>query len=247
MSDQIHDVPADGQRAHVDAAKYRDMYAHSIKDRTGSGRRKQAAALVQNADKIKNTNFGPGNVSIKWFEDGETNVSYNCIGPATLAGAPTRSRSSGRRRPCRIQAHHLSATARRDVPDGQHPAQPQWSRGDRVTIYMPDDPGKPPTRMLACAAHRAIHSWCSRLSPDSLAGRIEDCGSKVIITADEGLRGGRKVPLKANVDAAIAKCGGVDHVIVVKRTRHKVEMDPVRDVYYHDAAAVVTDECPPRT
>jgi acetyl-CoA synthetase len=81
-------------------------------------------------------------------------------------------------------------------------------------------------------------------SPDSLAGRIEDCKSNVVITADEGLRGGRKVPLKANVDAAIAKVGGVDHVIVVKRTGAKVEMDPVRDVYYHEAAKVVTHECP---
>jgi acetyl-CoA synthetase len=103
--------------------------------------------------------------------------------------------------------------------------------------------------MLACARIGAIHSVVfGGFSPDSLAGRIEDCGSKVVITADEGLRGGRKVPLKANVDAAIAKIANigfsVDHVIVVKRTGAKVDMDPGRDVYYHDAAAMVTDECP---
>src|SRR4029077_20613368 len=99
--------------------------------------------------------------------------------------------------------------------------------------------------MLACARIGAIHSVVfGGFSPESLAGRIEDCGSKVVITADEGLRGGRKGALKANTDAAIAKVGGVDHVIVVRRTGAKVEMDPVRDVYYHAASDVVTSECP---
>ena len=99
--------------------------------------------------------------------------------------------------------------------------------------------------MLACARIGAIHSVVfGGFSPDSLAGRIEDCQSNVVITADEGLRGGRKIPLKANTDAAIAKVGGVDHVIVVRRTGGKVDMDPVRDVWYHEAAAVVTTECP---
>src|SRR2546429_7363568 len=99
--------------------------------------------------------------------------------------------------------------------------------------------------MLGCARIGAIHSVVfGGFSPDSLAGRIEDCKSNVVVTADEGLRGGRKVPLKANVDAAIAKVGGVDHVIVVKRTGGQVDMDPVRDVYYHEAAKVVTAECP---
>jgi len=99
--------------------------------------------------------------------------------------------------------------------------------------------------MLACARIGAIHSVVfGGFSPDSLAGRIEDCLSNVVITADEGLRGGRKVPLKANTDAAIAKAGGVDHVIVVKRTGAPVDMDPVRDVWYHEAAEMVTAECP---
>ena len=99
--------------------------------------------------------------------------------------------------------------------------------------------------MLACARIGAIHSVVfGGFSPDSLAGRIEDCNSNVVITADEGLRGGRKVPLKANTDAAIAKAGGVDHVIVVRRTGATVDMEPVRDVYYDEAAKVVTGECP---
>src|ERR671939_157336 len=121
-------------------------------------------------------------------------------------------------------------------------------KGDRVTIYLPMIP-EAAYAMLACARIGAVHSVVfGGFSPDSLAGRIEDCKSNVVITADEGLRGGRKVPLKANVDAAIAKVANagfsVDHVIVVKRTGAKVEMDPVRDVYDHDAAKIVTHECP---
>ena len=99
--------------------------------------------------------------------------------------------------------------------------------------------------MLACARIGAIHSVVfGGFSPESLAGRISDCKSNVVLTADEGLRGGRKVPLKANTDAAIEKAGGVDHVIVVRRTGAKVDMQPGRDVWHHEAAAVVTSECP---
>ena len=99
--------------------------------------------------------------------------------------------------------------------------------------------------MLACARIGAIHSVVfGGFSPDSLAQRITDCQSKIVITADEGLRGGKKVPLKANVDAAIAKTGGVDWVVVVKRTGGAVDMNPPRDFWYHEAAEMVTTECP---
>ena len=96
-------------------------------------------------------------------------------------------------------------------------------KGDRVTIYMPMIP-EAAYAILACARIGAIHSVIfGGFSPDSIAGRIEDCKSNFVITADEGLRGGRKIPLKANVDAAIAKVGGVDHVVVVRRTGAPVE------------------------
>src|SRR3712207_9171116 len=99
--------------------------------------------------------------------------------------------------------------------------------------------------MLACARLGAIHSVVfGGFSPDSLASRIQDAKSAFIVTADEGLRGGRKVPLKANVDAAIERVGGVDHVVVVRRTGSAVKMVPGRDVYYHEAVQMVTDECP---
>ncbi|HEX4157101.1 MAG TPA: acetate--CoA ligase, partial [Rhizomicrobium sp.] len=121
-------------------------------------------------------------------------------------------------------------------------------KGDRVTIYMPMIP-EAAYAMLACARIGAIHSVVfGGFSPDSLAGRIEDCKSNIVITADEGLRGGRKVPLKANTDEAIkkvAKSGvAVEFVIVVKRTGGAVDMDPVRDVWYHQAKEVVNADCP---
>jgi len=117
-------------------------------------------------------------------------------------------------------------------------------RGDRVTIYLPMIP-EAAYAMLACARIGAIHSVVfAGFSPDSLAQRISDCQSKIVITADEGLRGGKKVPLKVNVDAAIAKSGGVDWVVVVKRTGAKVDMNPSRDFWFHEAAAMVTTECP---
>ena len=117
-------------------------------------------------------------------------------------------------------------------------------KGDRVTIYLPMIP-EAAYAMLACARIGAIHSVVfAGFSPDSLAQRITDCQSKIVITADEGLRGGKKVPLKANVDAAIAKTGGVDWVVVVKRTGAKVDMNPSRDLWYHEAAEMVTTECP---
>ncbi len=246
MSDKIYSVPEEWKkRAYIDDAKYRDMYARSIADPNGFWA-EQAKRIYwyRTPSKIKNTSFGPGDVSIKWFEDGVTNVSYNCID----RHLPKRANQTAiiwegddpkDDKKITYQELHDEVCRMANILRNRNVA-----KGDRVTIYMPMIP-EAAYAMLACARIGAIHSVVfGGFSPDSLAGRIEDCKSNVVITADEGLRGGRKVPLKANVDAAIAKVGGVDHVIVVKRTGAKVEMDPVRDVYYHEAAKVVTHECP---
>ena len=197
-----------------------DVRALAARTRTPSGP-SEAKRLhwYKTPTKIKNTSFGPGDVSIKWFEDGVTNVAYNCI---------------DRHLPKR--ANQTAIIWEGDDPkDDKHITYQELhdevcrmanilrnrnvEKGDRVTIYMPMIP-EAAYAMLACARIGAIHSVVfGGFSPDSLAGRIEDCKSKVVITADEGLRGGRKVPLKANVDAAIAKVGGVDHVIVVQAHR----------------------------
>jgi acetyl-CoA synthetase len=246
MSEKVYDVaPEWTKRAYVDADKYKEMYARSLKDPNGFWA-EQAKRLhwYKAPSKIKNSSFGPGDVSIKWFEDGVLNVAYNCID------------------------RHLSTRANQTaiIWEGDDPSQSKHityrelhdevckfanilrnrnvAKGDRVTIYLPMIP-EAVYAMLACARIGAIHSVVfGGFSPESLAGRISDCKSNVIITADEGLRGGRKVPLKANTDAAIEKAGGVDHVIVVRRTGAKVDMQPGRDVWHHEAAKVVTSECP---
>jgi acetyl-CoA synthetase len=246
MSEKIYEVPAEWkQRAFIDDAKYRDMYARSIKAADAFWA-EQAKRIhwMKPFSKVKNTSFGPGNVSIKWFEDGVTNVAYNCIDRHLAKRAdqvaiiwegddPKNQKYITYRELHDEVCRFANILRNRDV-----------EKGDRVTIYMPMIP-EAVYAMLACARIGAIHSVVfGGFSPESLAGRIEDCKSKVVITADEGVRGGRKVPLKANTDAAIAKVGGVDHVIVVRHTAASVDMDPVRDVWYHEAADMVTSECP---
>src|SRR5712672_3644656 len=250
MTDTIHEIPSDWkQRAFVKEADYRAMYERSIKDPDGFwAEEAKRIHWFKTPTIIRNASFGPPDVSIKWFEDGVTNVAYNCIDRHLAQRAdqvaiiwegddPKDSKTITYRQLHDEVCRFANILRNRNV-----------EKGDRVTIYMPMIP-EAAYAMLACARIGAIHSVVfGGFSPDSLAGRIEDCASKVIVTADEGLRGGRKVPLKANVDAAIAKVANsgfsVDHVIVVKRTGSAVDMDPVRDVYYHDAASVVTHECP---
>jgi hypothetical protein len=246
MSEKIYDVTADwAKRAFVDQARYKDMYARSIKDpNTFWAEHGKRVDWIKPFTKVENVSYAPGNISIKWFEDGVLNVAHNCVDRHLAKRAdqtaiiwegddPSESKHITYRELHDEVCKMANILRLRNV-----------KKGDRVTIYMPMIP-EAAYAMLACARIGAIHSVVfGGFSPDSLAGRIEDCKSNVIITADEGLRGGKKVPLKANVDAAIAKSGGVDHVIVVKRTGGKVDMNPVRDVWYHEAAAMVTSECP---
>ena len=246
MSEKIYEVPAEWtKRAFIDEADYKKMYERSLADPDGFWA-EQAKRIhwMQPFTKVKNTSFTKPDVSIKWFEDGSTNVAYNCIdrhlharGDQTAiiweGDDPNDSKHITYRELHDEVCRFANILRNRNV-----------KKGDRVTIYMPMIP-EAAYAMLACARIGAIHSVVfGGFSPDSLAGRIEDCKSNIVITADEGVRGGRKIPLKANTDAAIAKCGGVDFVIVVKRTGGAVDMDPVRDVWYHEAKDVVTAECP---
>jgi acetyl-CoA synthetase len=246
MSETIYEIPAEWkQRAFVKEPDYHAMYERSIADPNGFwAEHAKRIYWFKPPTKIKNTSFGPGNVSIKWFEDGNTNVAYNCIDRHLKARGDQvaiiwEGDDPKDDKKITYQELHDEVCKFANILRNRN-----VEKGDRVTIYMPMIP-EAAYAMLACARIGAIHSVVfGGFSPDSLAGRIEDCKSNVVITADEGLRGGRKVPLKANTDAAIAKVGGVDHVIVVRRTGAVVDLDPVRDVYYHEAAAVVTSECP---
>ncbi len=246
MQEKIYDVPAEwAKRAHIDAAKYRTMYDASINDPDAFwGEHGKRIHWMTPYKRVKNVSFAPGNVSIKWFEDGTTNAAYNCIDRHLPTRAnqvaiiwegddPSESKLITYRELHNEVCRFANVLRNRGV-----------EKGDRVTIYLPMIP-EAAYAMLACARLGAIHSVVfGGFSPDALAGRIEGCQSKLVITADEGLRGGRKVPLKANVDTAIERVGGVDHVVVVRRTGGKVAMEPVRDVWYHEAAAMVTTECP---
>jgi acetyl-CoA synthetase len=246
MSEKIYDVPADwSKRAWIDDAKYREMYARSLSDPKGfwAGQAKRLD-WMKTPSKIDNWSFAPGNVSIKWFEDGVLNAAYNCIDRHLPKRAnqtaiiwegddPSKSKHITYKELHDEVCRMANILRTRNV-----------KKGDRVTIYLPMIP-EVAYAILACARIGAIHSVVfAGFSPDSLAQRINDCDSKVIITADEGLRGGRKVPLKANVDAALEKTSGVDWVVVVRHTGGAVNMSPTRDLWYHDAAKVVTTECP---
>jgi acetyl-CoA synthetase len=248
MSETIYDVPAAwAKKAHLNDAKYKKMYAASIKDPDKFwGEQGKRIDWFKPYTKVRNASYKPGKVSIKWFEDGTTNVSYNCVD------------------------RHLATRAKQTaiIWEGDDPSESKKitygqlytevckfanvlrangvKKGDRVTIYMPMIP-EATYAMLACARLGAVHSIVfGGFSPDSVASRIEDSDSKIVITADEGLRGGRSVALKKNVDLADAKVkGGIGKVIVVKRTGGNVSMQEGRDVWYHEEAAKVSGHCPP--
>ncbi len=246
MSEKIYDVPAEWKtRAWVDDAKYKDMYARSISDSNGFwGEQAQRLDWIHPFTKVENSSFAPGKVSIKWFEDGVLNVAWNCIDRhlktrANQTAIIWEGDDPSQSKHITYQELHDEVCKFANVLRNRNVV-----KGDRVTIYLPMIP-EAAYAMLACARIGAIHSVVfAGFSPDSLAQRIGDCQSKIVITADEGLRGGKRVPLKANVDAAIAKSGGVDWVVVVKHTGGAVEMDPSRDFWYREASEVVTTECP---
>ena len=246
MSERIYDVPAEWTtRAFVDDAKYLAMYDRSVND-SDAFWAEQAENLdwIEKFTTVENTSFAPGKISIKWFEDGVLNVAYNCID----RHLPTRAKQTAIiwEGDDPSQSRHISYQELHDevCRFANILRTRNVQKGDRVTIYLPMIP-EAAYAMLACARIGASHSVVfAGFSPDSLAQRITDCQSRIIITADEGLRGGKKVPLKANVDAAVAKAGDVDWVVVVKHTGGAVTMDPARDFWYREAAEMVTAECP---
>ncbi|CAA6603708.1 acetyl-CoA synthetase [Rhodospirillaceae bacterium LM-1] len=248
MSDQ-HIFPVSAQAAKgawIDEAKYKAMYEQSIKDPAAFwGQEGKRVDWIKPFTKVKDISFDSHNVHIKWFEDGTLNASANCLdrhlakrGDQTAiiweGDDPNESAHITYRdlheRTCRL-ANAMKAQG--------------VKKGDRVTIYLPMIP-EAAVAMLACARIGAIHSVVfGGFSPDSLSNRIQDCDSNMLITSDEGLRGGRKVPLKANADKALESCPSIKSVIVVKRTGGNVAMKAGRDVWYHDVCAAASPDCPP--
>src|ERR1044072_4975339 len=196
--------------------------------------------------KVKNTSF-QGKVSIKWYEDGQTNVSYNCIDRHLKKRGDQVAIIWEGDNPYidkKITYNELyEQVCRLANVMKKHGVR----KGDRVTIYMPMIP-EATYAMLACTRIGAIHSVVfGGFSPDALAGRIVDCESTFVITADEGMRGGKPIPLKENTDKAVeiaAKAGTkVEKVVVVRRTGGKTGWVQGRDVWYHDEAATVKADC----
>src|SRR6266851_2980969 len=246
MAEVTHDIPAEWKtRAYVDEAKYQAMYQASIKDPDKFwGEHAKRIDWIKPFSKVKNSSFDLHRVSIKWYEDGVTNVAHNCIDrhlakrgeQVALIWEGDDPKDDKK---ITYRQLHLEVCRFANVLKARG-----VKKGDRVTIYLPMIP-EATYAMLACARIGAIHSVVfGGFSPDSLAGRIEDCKSSVVITADEGVRGGRKIPLKANSDAAADKAGGVTTIIVVRHTKAAVNMKSGRDVYYDEIAKTVAADCP---
>jgi acetyl-CoA synthetase len=248
MAEKIYPVSkAWAERGYVNDAKYKKMYKASMTDSEGfwaeHGKR---IDWFKPYSKVKNVSYKPGKVSIKWFEDGTTNVSYNCVDRHLAKRAkqtaiiwegddPSKSKK------ITYQQLHDEVCRMANVFKAHG-----VKKGDRVTIYLPMIV-EAAYAMLACTRIGAVHSIVfGGFSPDSLANRVEDCDSQIVITADEGLRGGKPVALKKNVDAADGKVkGGIKKVIVVKHTGGNIAMQDGRDVWYHEEAAKVSAHCPP--
>jgi acetyl-CoA synthetase len=245
MADKIYPVPAEWrQHAFISAAKYRELYARSVNDPDGFwGEMGRRIEWFTPYTKVKNTSFDPHRLMIRWFEDGVTNVAHNCV-DRHLAGRGEDTAIIWEGDDPADHKHITYKQLHAEVCKFANVLKKYGvKKGDRVTLYLPMIP-EAAFAMLACARIGAIHSVVfGGFSPDSLAGRISDAKSSVIVTADEGLRGGRRVPLKANADVAAAHAGGVGTIIVVRRTGAAVPMQTGRDVYYDEVAASVPSEC----
>ena len=232
--------------AHLTKDKYEETYKFAL-DNPEAFWEKEGKRInwINPYTRVKDVTWSKNDVNIKWFYDGTLNASYNCIDRhlsdksdqiAIIWEGDDPNESK------KITYKELHQKVSKFANMMKHFGV---QKGDRVTIYMPMIP-EAAYAMLACSRIGAIHSVVfGGFSPDALAGRILDCDSKFLITADEGIRGGKIVPLKVNSDKALEQCPDVKNVFVVKRTGGDIEMKEDRDLWYHEAVELVDDECPP--
>ena len=247
MSNDAKFAPTAAQieRAHVDNAKYLEMYERSVADPEGFWREQgQTIEWMKPFSKVSDVSYDKPDVSIKWYHDGTLNASANCLdrhlaerGDQTAiiweGDDPNDSKHIS------YKELHEEVCKFSNVLKGRG-----VKKGDRVTIYMPMVP-EAAVAMLACARIGAVHSVVfGGFSPDALAGRIQDCESTIVITSDEGVRGAKPIPLKANTDAALESCPDCTSCIVVKRTGGDISMKEGRDIWYHEAMADASPICP---
>ncbi len=234
------------ENAHINKLKYEEMYKESISnpikfwDEYG-----QRIDWIKNYEKVRDFSYDQKNLYIKWFEDGTLNASYNCID-----------------RHLKNNGNKTAIIWEGDNPDEQKSITYNElyknvckfanvlkklgaKKGDRITIYMPMIP-EAAYAMLACTRIGAIHSVVfGGFSPEALAGRIEDCNSNLIITADEGIRGGKTIPLKQNTDEALKKASSCKKCLVIKRTNGDINWVNNRDFWYHELFEEVAETCEP--
>jgi acetyl-CoA synthetase len=243
-----HPVPAAfAANALVKAADYQAMYRESVSSPDAFwARTARRIDWMRFPTRIRDVSFDPADFRVRWYEDGELNVAANCL--------DRQLESRGDKTAIIFEGDDPSVSRRityRELHEqvcrlGNALRAAGVAKGDRVTIYMPMVP-EAAVAMLACARIGAVHSVVfGGFSPESLAGRIQDCESAFVITADEGVRGGRKIPLKANVDAAIASRQlAVKHVVVVRRTGAQVNWVAGRDLRYEEITAAQPAACEP--
>ncbi len=248
MSQSLYPVPESIKNAAlVDNEKYKALYQQSIDDpETFWAEQGKRLDWFKPYSKVKHTSFDKGHINIRWFEDGELNVSYNCIDRHLKdKGDKTALIWEG---DDPSQSEHISYRRLHDevckLANGLRKLGVK--KGDRVAIYMPMTP-QAVYAMQACARLGAVHSVVfGGFSPSAIADRIRDCGAKVVITSDEGRRGGNCVPLKANVDEALSQPSvtSVEHVVVHQLTGGEVDWHD-RDVWWHELVADVDNHCEP--
>ncbi|MBL8642562.1 MAG: acetate--CoA ligase [Rhodospirillaceae bacterium] len=233
--EQIFDVPTNlAQTAHANARTYAEMYETSVKDQLGfwreHGRRLEWIVPYRS---VKNVSFKAEDLHIRWYHDGTLNASMNCLDRhLETRGTQTAIIWEG---DDPHQSKHVNYAELHEMTCRLANVLKTLGvkKGDRVCIYLPMIV-EAAVAMLACARIGAVHSVIfGGFAPHSVADRVNDCKANVIITADEGVRGGKKIPLKANVDEALKTAPSVRHVVVVKHTGGAVEMKSPRDVWYH--------------
>ena len=234
------------ENAHINKLKYEEMYKESISNPIKFwGEHGKRIDWIKNYEKVRDFSYDQKNLYIKWFEDGTLNASYNCID-----------------RHLKNNGDKTAIIWEGDNPDEQKSIKYNElyknvckfanvlkklgaKKGDRITIYMPMIP-EAAYAMLACTRIGAIHSVVfGGFSPEALAGRIEDCNSNLIITADEGIRGGKTIPLKQNTDEALKKASSCKKCLVIKRTNGDINWINNRDFWYHELFEEVAETCEP--
>ena len=233
------------KHAHIDAKGYEALYAESMADPDGfwaeHGKR---IDWIKPYSQISDVSYDASDLHIKWYADGTLNAAANCL-DRHLAERGDQTAIIWEGDEPDQQRHITYTELHEEVCKFANVLKANGAKkGDRITLYMPMIP-EAAVAMLACVRIGAVHSVVfGGFSPDALAGRIQDCDSTMVITADEGVRGGRPIPLKANTDAALKSCPDCKTVIVVKRTGGAIDWVEGRDVWYEDAMRTASADCP---